>query len=200
MKNLLLILGDQLSRSLSSFAASSREDTVVLMAEVQEEAAHAAHHKKKIAFIFSAMRHFAGELQADGWRVDYVKLDDPGNSGSFTGEVKRALARRRPERVVLTEPGEWRVAEMVRGWEAAFGVPVRILPDSRFLAGHDEFERWAAGAGLRAKISCEWSFSTARCAARWACLWMAASRKAAAGTSTPRTANPQAAGCACPRF
>ncbi len=145
MKTLLLILGDQLSRSLSSLGASSREDTIVLMAEVQEEATYAAHHKKKIAFIFSAMRHFAEELQDDGWRVDYVKLDDPGNSGSFTGEVKRALARRQPQHVVLTEPGEWRVAEMVHGWEAAFGVPVRILTDSRFLASHDEFERWAAG-------------------------------------------------------
>jgi deoxyribodipyrimidine photolyase-like uncharacterized protein len=31
------------------------EDTVVLMAEVQEEATYAAHHKKKFAFIFFAM-------------------------------------------------------------------------------------------------------------------------------------------------
>ena len=91
------------------------EDTVVLMAEVHEEATYAAHHKKKIAFIFSAMRHFARVLQADGWRVDYVKLDDCSNSGSFSGEVKRALARHQPERVVLTEPGEWRVLQMMRG-------------------------------------------------------------------------------------
>ena len=144
MKNLVLVLGDQLSRSLSSLNACPMEDTVVLMAEVQEEATYAAHHKKKIAFIFSAMRHFARELQADGWRVDYVKLDDPSNSGSFSGEVKRALASNHPGRVVLTEPGEWRVLQMMRGWEAAFGIPVRILRDSRFLASHDDFKRWAA--------------------------------------------------------
>jgi deoxyribodipyrimidine photolyase-like uncharacterized protein len=68
MKNLLFILGDELSRSLSSLTACSIEDTGVLMAEVQEEAAYAAHHKKKIAFVFSAMRHFMRELKADGWR------------------------------------------------------------------------------------------------------------------------------------
>jgi len=144
MKNLVLVLGDQLSRSLPSLNACAMGDTVVLMAEVQEEAAYVAHHKKKIAFIFSAMRHFARELEAHGWRVDYVKLDDPSNSGSFTGEVKRALARHQPERVVLTEPGEWRVLQMVRGWEAEFGMPVQILRDSCFLASHEDFERWAA--------------------------------------------------------
>ena len=134
MKNLVLVLGDQLSRSLPSLNACAKGDTAVLMAEVQEEATYAAHHKKKIAFIFSAMRHFARELQADGWRVDYVRLDNPSNSGSFTGEVKRAMARHQPERVVLTEPGEWRVLQMMRGWEAEFGMPVDILGDSRFLA------------------------------------------------------------------
>jgi deoxyribodipyrimidine photolyase-related protein len=80
MKNLLFILGDQLSRSLSSLKTCSIENTAVLMAEVQEEATCAAQHKKKIAFVFSAMRRFARELQADGWRVDYVKLDDPAKS------------------------------------------------------------------------------------------------------------------------
>ncbi len=145
MKNLLFIFGDQLSSSLSSLEACSIEDTVVLMAEVQEEATYAAHHKKKIAFVVSAMRHFACKLQADGWRVDYVRLDDPANSGSFTGEIKRALARRHPERVVVTDPAEWRVLEMVRGWEAELGIAVRVLPDSRFLSSHEEFERWTAG-------------------------------------------------------
>jgi (6-4)DNA photolyase len=66
MKNLLFILGDQLSRSLSSLKACSLEDTVVLMTEVQEAVTYAARHKKKIAFVFSAMRRFARELKAGG--------------------------------------------------------------------------------------------------------------------------------------
>ena len=57
--------------------------------------------------------------------------------------MKRALARHKPERIVLTEPGEWRVLKMVRGWAAELGMPVDILRDSRFLASHEDFERWA---------------------------------------------------------
>jgi deoxyribodipyrimidine photolyase-related protein len=145
MKNLVFVLGDQLSRSLTSLKACPIADTIVLMAEVQEEAKYAAHHKKKIAFIFSAMRHFAEELRAEGWRVDYVTLDALENSGSFTGELERAVARWRPERVTVTEPGEWRVAEMMRGWESELGLPVQILPDDRFIASREAFARWAEG-------------------------------------------------------
>ena len=63
---LRFILGDQLSHGLSSLSDSSPEHDVVLMCEVREEATRIPHHKKKIAFIFSAMRHFAEELRAQG--------------------------------------------------------------------------------------------------------------------------------------
>ena len=41
------------------------------MAKVVEEATYVTHHPQKIALIFSAMRHFAKELKAEGWRVRY---------------------------------------------------------------------------------------------------------------------------------
>lgn len=63
------------------------------MMEVVEEATHVKHHKQKLVLIFSAMRHFAEELRAGGLNVDYVRLDDPANTGLFTGEVQRAIAR-----------------------------------------------------------------------------------------------------------
>jgi deoxyribodipyrimidine photolyase-related protein len=142
-RNLVLVLGDQLSPGLSSLAAADRTKDVVLMAEVHDETTYVRHHKKKIAFVLSAMRHFAAELKAAGWRVDYVELDDPANGGSFTSEVARAVKRWSPERVIVTEPGEWRVLAMMREWEAALGIPVDILPDTRFIADHETFRAWA---------------------------------------------------------
>ena len=88
IRNLILVLGDQLIPTLTSLAAGD----LVLMAELQEEATHVPHHKKKIAFLFAAMRHFAGELRAAGWRVEYVRLDAPGNRGGFSEQVARAVA------------------------------------------------------------------------------------------------------------
>ena len=115
------------------------------MAEVMEEASYVRHHKKKIAFIFSAMRHFAAELRAAGWQVDYVTIDDPDNSGSFTGELMRAVARHQPERLRVTRPSEWRVDQAVGKWEQLSGLPVIVSEDDRFVCTSDEFGSWARG-------------------------------------------------------
>ncbi|MGD8692162.1 MAG: cryptochrome/photolyase family protein, partial [Methyloceanibacter sp.] len=72
-KQLVLILGDQLSPKLAGLRAADAQKDVVLIAEVNQEATYVNHHKKKIAFLFSAMRHFAEELKDAGWSVDYVK-------------------------------------------------------------------------------------------------------------------------------
>ncbi len=77
---------------------------MVLLVEVRDEATYVRHHKQKIAFLFAAMRHFAAELREEGATVVYVRLTDPGNTGSFTGELERALASHPVERVVVTEP------------------------------------------------------------------------------------------------
>lgn len=145
MTRLVLVLGDQLTRGLSALADFDPARDAVLMVEVAEEATYVRHHRQKIGFIFSAMRHFAEELWTEGLRVDYVRLDDPGNSDSFSGELARAVERHGPARIVVTEPGEWRVLEMMRGWGARFGVPVEIREDDRFFCSRARFVRWAEG-------------------------------------------------------
>lgn len=142
---LRFLLADHLSRSISSLRGLDPARDVVLMAEVAAETDHVPHHPKKIAFLFSAMRHFAAALEAEGVRVDYVRLDAPGNTGSFRGELQRAVRRHAPAAVVVAEPGEWRVREEARGWAALTGLPVEIRADDRFLCSHAEFAAWADG-------------------------------------------------------
>lgn len=142
---LIPILGDQLSLDLSSLDGMAPEDCIILMMEVANETEYVRHHKAKIAYILSAMRHHAEALRDRGWTVDYVKLDDPDNDGSFSGEVARAIERHAPSAIRVTEAGEWRVREMLEQWEERFDLPVTICPDTRFLATHAEFEDWAEG-------------------------------------------------------
>ncbi|MBK8908518.1 MAG: cryptochrome/photolyase family protein [Rhodospirillales bacterium] len=142
---LRVVLGDQLSRSVSALRDIDPERDIVLMAEVMDECTYVSHHPKKIALILSAMRHFADDLRRDGVRVDYRRLDAPGNTGSFRGEVQAAVGRHRPERVVATEPGEWRVRDDMAGWQAACGAPVDIRDDDRFVCSLADFRAWAEG-------------------------------------------------------
>ena len=144
-KTLIPIFADQLSLGLAPLAISRAEDSVVLMMEVAEEAGTVPHHRKKLIFLFSAMRHFAEELRQQGWTVEYVKLDDPKNSASFTSEMERAIERHSISQIRLCEPSEYRVLKIVKEWEAKLNIPTTIMPDTRFIASHDEFAAWAEG-------------------------------------------------------
>ena len=115
------------------------------MAEVAQEATYVRHHKKKIAFLFAAMRHFAAELRDDGWTVDYVTLDDRRNSGTLAGELRRGLDRHRCDGVLVTEPGEWRLLKALRDLGDHLEVPLEILEDERFICSKDAFSEWAHG-------------------------------------------------------
>jgi deoxyribodipyrimidine photolyase-related protein len=141
---LRVVLGDQLSPGLVSLRDIAPGDTV-LMAEVMAECSYVPHHAKKLVLVLSAMRHFAALLAAGGVAVDYVRLDDPGNTHSLRGEVVRAAGRHRPAAIVVAEPGEWRVLEDMNGWEQAAGCRVEIRRDDRFLCDIRGFRDWAAG-------------------------------------------------------
>jgi len=140
---LVPILGDQLTRTLASLRGRTKDDTIILMMEVWDEATYVRHHKQKIVLIFSAMRHFAAQLENAGWKVDYVKLEDEDNSGSFTGEVARAIERHDPRAVHVVEAGEWRVQQALEEWPDKFACEVEIMPDDRFICGRAEFTEWA---------------------------------------------------------
>ena len=143
MTVLRLVLGDQLTRGVAALRDLDPTRDVVLMAEVAAETTYVRHHKQKIALVLAAMRHFADALTDEGVRVDYVRLDDPGNTGSLSGEVARAVARHRPGRLVVTGPGEWRVQALMDDWREELDLTVEIREDDRFLISRDAFARFA---------------------------------------------------------
>jgi len=145
MKTLRLVLGDQLSRDLPSLTDLDPDKDLVLMAEVMSEVTYVKHHKRKIAYLFSAMRHFAEWLGKDGIAVRYRRLDDADNAGSLAGEVAAAIAVFAPDRIVVTAPGEYRLADEMAGWQARFGLAVDIRADTRFLCSLGDFAEWAEG-------------------------------------------------------
>jgi deoxyribodipyrimidine photolyase-related protein len=158
MTALRLILGDQLSHSISSLESISAGD-VILMCEVMDEATYVRHHPKKIAFLFTAMRHFSEELKAKNYTVRYITLDDSGNTGSFEGEVRRALQDTSAKQIIVTEPGEYRLLKTFESWNDTLGVPVHIQPDTRFLCSINAFKQWA---GSRRQLRMEFFYRDMR--------------------------------------
>lgn len=116
-----------------------------MMCEVMKEASYVKHHKKKLVYIFSAMRHFALQLHKLGYKVCYTKLDDPKNTGSFYSEIQRVVEKLCIQKLIVTEPGEYRVLKDIQSWQKDFSIDVEIRIDDRFLATIGEFTNWAKG-------------------------------------------------------
>ncbi|GAB1479915.1 cryptochrome/photolyase CryB [Paracoccaceae bacterium] len=141
MVRLVLVLGDQLTPDIAALRAADKARDLVVMAEVLAEGRAVPHHPQKIALILSAMRHFAEELQAQGWRVAYSRLDDVDNSQSIPGELLRRAAETGAGEVLATRPGDWRLIAALE----AVPLALHLLPDDRFLCPAAEFALWANG-------------------------------------------------------
>ncbi|TWA92566.1 deoxyribodipyrimidine photolyase-related protein [Bradyrhizobium stylosanthis] len=135
MRNLVLVLGDQLDGRSAAFDGFDKERDVILQMEVMEEAAYITQHKLRIAYFFSSMRHFREDMTARGRRVHYVVIDDPKNTGSFETEIIRIRKLLNPDHVIALEPGDWRIAEKLR----RLPQPVEIRTDRHFFSTRNEF-------------------------------------------------------------
>ncbi len=156
--SLLLLLCDQISLSMSSLQDIQHGDTI-LMCEVMQEATYVRHHPKKIAFIFSAMRHFAKSLEAKGYQVRYIHLDSANNTGTLYGEIERAVVDTGAKRLVVTEPGEYRQLKILQECQNSLGIEVEIRADTRFLSSINEFKQWA---GKRKQLRMEYFYREMR--------------------------------------
>jgi deoxyribodipyrimidine photolyase-related protein len=118
------------------------------MAENAEEATHVWCHKRRLAFFFAAMRHFRDEQRERGRTVHYHALgprpaDDRG--GNFRAILTRDARRLRPERLIVTQPGDLRVLRMLEHAAEDLEVELEIREDRHFLVTPDAFRDWADG-------------------------------------------------------
>ena len=74
-QKLRFIFGDQLNAEHSWFQTKS-DDTLYVMAELQQEGRYVKHHIQKLCAFFSAMRGFVKALEAAGHKVLYISITD----------------------------------------------------------------------------------------------------------------------------
>ncbi|MBD3671977.1 MAG: cryptochrome/photolyase family protein [Planctomycetaceae bacterium] len=147
MRNLILVLGDQLDPQSSAFEDADPEQDSVWMAEVDEEISYVRSHQQRILFFLSCMRHFQQELTESGWTVHYHRLStDPKNDRgrSFTEILKRDLKRFSPAKLIMTEPGDDRVQREFEELASAEGITLEIREDRHFFCSLNQFAEYAA--------------------------------------------------------
>ena len=124
VRDLIIILGDQLSHEISSLEKIRKNEDKILMMEVSNEIEYVNHHKKKLVLIFSAMRHFANELKKNKFDVTYVEFDK--SKENFTKELQKQCKKFNPESIKITHPSEYRVLDEVKKWKKVLNIPVTI--------------------------------------------------------------------------
>jgi deoxyribodipyrimidine photolyase-related protein len=143
LRNLVVVFGDQLDAESSAFDDLDPSRDRIWMAESWKEASHVWSNRNRIAFFFSAMRHFARDLEEKGWPILYHKLSqDKASLGELLAEDLKTLS---PERVVGSLPGEWRVLKGLERVCRKAGVPVDIREDRHFIDTPEAFREWAEG-------------------------------------------------------
>src|SRR5829696_6970231 len=146
MRNLVLVLGEQLNHDSAAFDGFDPQVDAVWMSETPEELTHVWCHKLRIAFFLSAMRHFRDELRDRGVTVHYASLaavdsDDRGHS--FAKRLSIDVKKYRPAGLIVAEPGDYRVRTQLQRAATALEVPLQIRADRSFLCTTDEFAIYA---------------------------------------------------------
>jgi deoxyribodipyrimidine photolyase-related protein len=145
LRHLHIVLGDQLDPAASGFDGFDPQQDAIWMAEVDEESTHVPSSRQRIALFLSAMRHAAMHWREQGITLHYQAIDAADNTGTLAGELARSIARLKPQGLVMTAPGEWRVLQSLRDTAAAHGLALDVREDRHFMSSVHDFAEHARG-------------------------------------------------------
>lgn len=145
MRNLILVLGDQLNLDASAFDGFDPHVDRIWMAEVRSESTHVWSSKPRIAVFLSAMRHFRERVVSMGWPIEYRELDDPENQGSLGLELAAFIHKERPDRIIMTAPGDWRVLQDMKSVARQHAISLDLRDDRTFFSTVRDFASFSEG-------------------------------------------------------
>lgn len=146
IRSLVIVLGDQLNPDSAAFDGFDREHDAVWMAEVFHEATYVWSHRLRIAYFFSAMRHFRDLLRQRDIRVIYHSLtknqgEDQGNT--LADILQKSIANLDPEKLIMVQPGDFRVLSDLERLSRGLNKELEIRHDRHFYLDIDEFASYA---------------------------------------------------------
>jgi deoxyribodipyrimidine photolyase-related protein len=134
------VFGDQLNINIGALATAQPDTHRVLLIESVEKIRSRPWHPQRVHLYVSAMRHFAVELRAAGFEVDYR------HATSMRRGVTEHRSEWSPSRVIATEPNSYRARQL------CVELDVETVRSNQFLCHPDEF---AGFVGSRKSLKME---------------------------------------------
>ncbi|MGF1540074.1 MAG: cryptochrome/photolyase family protein [Pleurocapsa sp.] len=135
--NGIWILGDRLTKQQLSLKnnADKKQQTPVILIESSNYVKQRSYHQQKLVLVWSAMRHFAEELKADGWQVTYAIAED------FVSPLKNWIKQNQITELQITKPCDRPFTKFIHSLK--LNCQLNLLPDNHFLWNQVEFKTWA---------------------------------------------------------
>jgi deoxyribodipyrimidine photolyase-related protein len=131
------ILGDRLNLHHGALQKyqHQKDRTAVILIESLNYVRERQYHQQKLVLVWSAMRHFAAELEREGWQVTYAIADD------FQPALVEWIKTREITSLWLMSPADRPFRRLVM--ELDLPCQIELVPDNHFLWSRSEFEGWA---------------------------------------------------------
>lgn len=144
VKEIRLILGDQLNEKHSWFSEVNEQVLYVLM-EIRTESEYVKHHVQKIVGIFSAMRLFAQRLRDLGHQVKYYKIGDKDNHHSFEGNITELIENHKATHFSYQLPDEYRLDQLLNQLISKLAVESKAVDTEHFLTSRSDLAQMFEG-------------------------------------------------------
>ena len=126
------ILGDQLLNPHPALVAAKKEigqeNVTVLLVESRALVHRLPYHAKKLVLILSAMRHYAQEIEALGYRVDYQQAPN------FIRALQQHIKRYQSDKLLMMASSNLGGKAFQQHLKENLGIPVHILDNDQFLS------------------------------------------------------------------
>ncbi len=129
------ILGDQLWADQAALASAA--NAPVIFIESHSHSTQRPYHRQKLVLVWSAMRHFAEELKAQGRAVTYQMATD------FAPPLRQWIEQENITELRVMEPADRPFSRLLKTLQLP--CPLTLVPNNHFLWSADEFKQWADG-------------------------------------------------------
>lgn len=132
MRSIRFLPFDQLHRNFGVLKAADKKEDLIVLIESQAMVTGADWHPERLFFLISSARHFASELENDGYQVKYLKAK---NTVTGLKEIRKSHPN---TPLICAEQSSFRLSKNLTELEATY------LPNDFFLTSRSDFKLWAS--------------------------------------------------------
>ncbi len=130
------ILGDQLWEEQAALKSCDLSSKIpIILIESLQHIQVRPYHRQKLVLVWSAMRHFANELQDKNLSVTYIQAAD-----NFENPLNNWIKDNEISELKVMQPNDRPFAQLIQNLELP--CQINLIPNNLFLWSETEFKQW----------------------------------------------------------